>query len=153
VHQKEARTRGPALSVRPAVRENRTRASVRRRRSVSQLHLKVNQETRPAVPGETVAMDLHEVQAAFEAAFDAHQDGREGLTVTPAVDDGTCHVSVRFQDVDAERGFDVVAEPLPAEHRSAAQLGQEVAEVVKRELAYGQLPARDEHGRFRRIVV
>ncbi|WP_229723551.1 hypothetical protein [Deinococcus aerolatus] len=63
------------------------------------------------------------------------------------------HVSVRFQDVDAERGFDVVAEPLPSEHRSAEELGQAVAEVVSRELMYAQLPARDEQGDFKRIVV
>ncbi|GAA4012858.1 hypothetical protein GCM10022631_25710 [Deinococcus rubellus] len=98
-------------------------------------------------------MDLQAVQTAFESAFHAQQHGREGLNTTPQVSGGTFHVAVRFQDVDTERGFDVVAEPLPSEHRSAEQLGQEVAEVVKRELMYGQLPARDEHGDFRRVVV
>ncbi len=98
-------------------------------------------------------MDLQAAQTAFESAFDAHKHGREGLNVVPEVNGGAFHVSVRFQDVDAERGFDVVAEPLPSEHRSAEELGQAVAEVVKRELMYGQLPARDEQGDFRRIVV
>ncbi len=100
-----------------------------------------------------MGMNLQEAQSAFESAFNAQQDGREGLDVAPRVSGGMFHVSVRFQDVDTERGFDVVAEPLPSEHRSAEQLGQEVAEVVKRELMYGQLPARDEQGDFRRIVV
>lgn len=98
-------------------------------------------------------MDLQAAQTAFQSAFDAQKHGREGLNISPVVDGAKFHVSVRFQDVDAERGFDVVAEPLPSEHRSAEQLGQEVAEVVGRELMYGQLPARGEDGNFRRIVV
>lgn len=98
-------------------------------------------------------MDLPAAQAAFDSAFNAQQHGREGLKVVSGIDGGTLRVSVRFQDVDTERGFDVVAEPLASEHRGAEQLGQEVAEVVGRELMYGQLPARDEQGDFRRIVV
>ncbi len=98
-------------------------------------------------------MDLQAAQTAFESAFNAQQDGREGLDVKPEVNGGAFQVSVRFQDVDTQRGFDVVAEPLPSEHRSAEQLGQEVAEVVQRELMYGQLAARDDQGDFKRIVV
>ncbi len=101
---------------------------------------------------ETTGMDLQAAQSAFESAFDAEKHGREGLKVM-AETGSTFHVSVRFKDVDAERGFDVVAEPLPSEDRSAGQLGQAVAEVVQRELMYGQLPAQDENGDFRRIVV
>lgn len=98
-------------------------------------------------------MDLQAAHSAFESAFDAEKHGREGLSVVAETGGGTFQVSVRFKDVDAERGFDVVAEPLPSEDRSAEQLGQAVAEVVQRELMYGQLPAQDEHGDFRRIVV
>ena len=98
-------------------------------------------------------MDLLVARAAFESAFDTHHHGREGVHVTHDVGGGSFHVSVRFQDTDAERGFDVVAEPLPSEQRSAEQLGQAVAEVVQRELTYAQLPSRDERGEFRRIVV
>ncbi|AZI44251.1 hypothetical protein EHF33_15275 [Deinococcus psychrotolerans] len=89
----------------------------------------------------------------YASAFNAQQDGRESLDVAPQVSGGTFHVSVRFQDVDTERGFDVVVTPLPSEYRSAEQLGQEVAEGVKRERMYGQLPATHEQGGFRRIVV
>ncbi len=98
-------------------------------------------------------MDFQAVQTAFEAAFNAHKHDREGLNVVPDASGSSFHVSVRFQDVDTERGFDVVAEPLASESRSAGELGQEVAEVVKRELMYGQLAARDEQGDFKRIVV
>lgn len=102
---------------------------------------------------ETTGMDLQAAQSAFESVFDAEKHGREGLNVVAETGGDTFQVSVRFKDVDAERGFDVVAEPLPSEDRSAEQLGQAVAEVVQRELMYGQLPAQDEDGNFRRIVV
>ncbi|ULH18220.1 hypothetical protein MF271_22380 (plasmid) [Deinococcus sp. KNUC1210] len=98
-------------------------------------------------------MDFQAARAAFDVAFDSQKHGREGLRVTPDVHASSFQVSVRFQDTDAERGFDVVAEPLPSEHRSAEQLGQAVAEVVQQELMYAQLPSRDEGGEFRRIVV
>lgn len=100
----------------------------------------------------TTPMNPQEMLEAFQAAY--KQDPRDGLTVTPGVEGGELRVEVRHLDADGEvRGFDVVAQPAPTEDRSAAEVGQAVAEVVERELAYGQLPARDEQGEFKRIVV
>lgn len=97
-------------------------------------------------------MNLQDIQTAFEAAY--HQDPRDGLTVTPQVGTGDFTVLVRHKDADGTtRGFDVVAQPTGAEGKSAAQVGQEVAEVVERELGYGQLSAAGEDGTFKRIVV
>lgn len=96
-------------------------------------------------------MNLQDVLAAFQAAYTP--DPREGLSLTHEVMDGKLQIEVRHQDQDALRGFDVVAEPLETEQRSAADLGRDMAEVVVRELAYGQLSAVDEDGDFKRIVV
>lgn len=100
----------------------------------------------------TTPMNPQEMLQAFQTAY--KQDPRDGLTVTPGVEGGELRVEVRHLDADGElRGFDVVAQPAPSEDRSAAEVGQAVAEVVERELGYGQLPARDEQGEFKRIVV
>ncbi|EYB68321.1 hypothetical protein DEIPH_ctg025orf0194 [Deinococcus phoenicis] len=99
----------------------------------------------------TPRLNLQDALAAFRTAFT--YDHPEGLTITPQVEGGTLRVEVRHQDVNALRGFDVVAEPLESEERNAAQLGEDVARVVEQELMYGQLPAADEDGAFRRIVV
>ncbi|WP_019585422.1 hypothetical protein [Deinococcus apachensis] len=99
----------------------------------------------------TARMNLQDTLTAFQAAFT--YDHPEGLTITPHVDDGTFRVEVRHQDVNALRGFDVIAEPLESEKRDAVQLGEDVARVVEQELMYGQLPVVGEDGAFRRIVV
>lgn len=97
-------------------------------------------------------MNLQDALSAFQAAY--QQDPRDGLTVTPSVEGGELRVEVRHVDADGQtHGFDVVAQPAPSENRSAAEVGQAVAEVVERELGYGQLPARDDEGEFKRIVV
>lgn len=97
-------------------------------------------------------MNNQDIQQAFEAAY--QQDPRDGLTVNHIIEDGHFRVEVRHQDVDGNlRGFNVVAEPTEAEERSAGDIGQAMAQVVAQELAYGQLPARDEGGEFKRIVV
>ncbi|MFB9993971.1 hypothetical protein ACFFLM_18610 [Deinococcus oregonensis] len=96
-------------------------------------------------------MNLHDVLTAFETAYTP--DPREGLSVTHSVLDSKLQIEVRHQDQNALRGFDVVAEPLETEQRSADELGRDMAEVVARELAYGQLSAVDEEGSFKRIVV
>ncbi|SMB92790.1 hypothetical protein [Deinococcus hopiensis] len=99
----------------------------------------------------TAPLNLDDSLLAFRAAF--KYEHPEGLTVTPQVDGGTLRVEVRHQDVDALRGFDVVAKPLETEERDAVQLGEDVARVVEQELMYGQLPAVGEDGTYRRIVV
>ena len=97
-------------------------------------------------------MNLQDALTAFNAAYT--QDPRDGLSVTPSVEGAELRVEVRHLDADGEtRGFNVVAQPTEAEGKSAEQVGQDVAEVVERELAYGQLPARGEDGDFKRIVV
>lgn len=96
-------------------------------------------------------MDFQAALNAFNAAY--QPDPREGLTVTPLAEGGALSVRVRHQDGETARGFDVVAEPLASEERSADDLGRDVAEVVKRELEYAQLSAADEDGKFKRIVV
>ncbi|WP_407571547.1 hypothetical protein [Deinococcus altitudinis] len=99
-------------------------------------------------------MDLQHALTAFQLAYQtADQGDRQGLSVRPEVTGQTFQVQVRHQDQDVLRGFDVVAEPLESEGRSAAEIGQGVAEVVQRELAYGQLSAADEDGHFKRVVV
>lgn len=106
------------------------------------------------MPGSQVAdwsMDLQAALTAFHATYQS--DPREGLTVTPQVEGGVLSVRVRHQDGETLRGFDVVAEPLASEERGADDLGRDVAEVVERELAHGQLSATDEAGQFKRIVV
>ena len=100
---------------------------------------------------QTEAMDLQDALTAFQDAY--RPDPREGLSVTPQVQGGALSAKVRHQDGETLRGFDVVAEPLPSERRSAAELGRDVAEVVHRELAFGQLAATDDQGAFKRIVV
>jgi hypothetical protein len=99
----------------------------------------------------TPALNLGDALTAFRAA--ARPDPREGLQITAEVQNGELRVQVRFQDVDALRGFDLVAQPLASEHRSAAELGQAVAEVLHRELMYAQLPAAHDDGSFRRTVI
>lgn len=97
-------------------------------------------------------MNLQDIQTAFEAAY--QQDPRDGLTITPQVGTGDFTVLVRHKDADGTlRSFDVVAQPTGIEGKNAAQVGQEVAEVVERELGYGQLSAAGEDGTFKRIVV
>lgn len=97
-------------------------------------------------------MNLQDIQTAFQAAY--RPDPREGLSVTPQVGSGDFTVLVRHKDADGTtRGFDVVAQPTDGEEKTAEQVGQEVAEVVARELGYGQLSAAGEDGTFKRIVV
>lgn len=97
-------------------------------------------------------MDLQAAQQAFEANY--RQDPRDGLTVTASTESGELRVEVRHLDADGEtRGFTVVAQPTEGEDKSAEDVGRDVAEVVERELAYGQLPARGDDGDYRRIVV
>ncbi len=96
-------------------------------------------------------MNLQEALDTFRQSYSP--DPREGLSVNPEVRGQTLMIEVRHQDDGLTRGFDVVAEPLPSEQRSAGDLGRDMAEVVHRELAYGQLPATDEQGEYRRIVV
>ena len=97
-------------------------------------------------------MNLSDVHQAFQTAY--RQDPRDGLTVTPQVNEGDFTVQVRHIDADGEtRGFDVIAQPTDAEGKSAQELGQDVAEVVERELGYGQLSAAAEDGTYKRIVV
>lgn len=97
-------------------------------------------------------MNLQDVLEAFQAAY--RPDPRDGLTVTPQVQEGEVQVEVRHKDADGTlRGFDVVAMPTEAEGKSAQEVGQNVAEVVERELGYGQLGAQGEDGTFKRIVV
>lgn len=96
-------------------------------------------------------MNLEDALLAFRAAFT--YDHPEGLKIEPRVEGGTLRVEVRHQDVNAVRGFDVVAEPLESEERDAVQLGEDVARVVEQELMYGQLPAQNEEGNFKRVVV
>ncbi|WP_034383425.1 hypothetical protein [Deinococcus sp. YIM 77859] len=99
----------------------------------------------------TARLNLQEALEAFQSAFNS--DHPEGVTITPRVEDSTLYIEVRTQDVNARRGFDVVAEPLESEGRSARQLGEDLARVVEQELMYGQLPAVGEDGAYRRIVV
>lgn len=100
----------------------------------------------------TTPVNPQEILQAFQAAY--HQDPRDGLTVTPSVEGGELRVEVRHVDADGQtHGFDVVAQPTPAEGKSAEDVGRDVAEVVERELAYGQLPARNDEGEYKRIVV
>lgn len=96
-------------------------------------------------------LNLQDALIAFRAAFT--YDHPEGLRVDARAEESTLRVEVRHQDVDALRGFDVVAEPLESEERDAVQLGEDVARVVEQELMYGQLPAVGEDGAYRRIVV
>jgi len=96
-------------------------------------------------------MDLQAALNAFNTSYTP--DEREGLTVTPTIEGGRLSVTVRHQDGETLRGFDVVAEPLANEERTASDLGKDVAEVVARELAYGQLSATDAEGQYKRIVV
>lgn len=97
-------------------------------------------------------MNLNDIQSAFQSAY--QPDPRDGLSVTPQVQEGSFAVEVRHKDADGTlRGFDVVAQPTDAEAKTAQQLGEEVAEVVARELGYGQLSAAGEDGAFKRIVV
>ncbi|WP_261663445.1 hypothetical protein [Deinococcus sp. Marseille-Q6407] len=97
-------------------------------------------------------MNISDIQQAFDAAYT--KDPRDGLTINHSSEEGHFRVEVRHQDTDGNlRGFDVVAEPTPAEERSADDIGQAMAQVVEQELAYGQLPARGDDGEFRRIVV
>ncbi|MDL2344386.1 hypothetical protein QOL99_09490 [Deinococcus sp. MIMF12] len=99
----------------------------------------------------TAPVNLQEALAAFRAAFTYEHP--EGLRITPQVAGDELRVEVRHQDVDALRGFDVVAQPLETEERGAQQLGEDIARVVEQELTYGQLPVVGEDGAFRRIVV
>ena len=97
-------------------------------------------------------MNLQDALTAFDAAYT--KDPRDGLTITPSVQGGELRVEVRHLDADGEtRGFNVVAQPTAAEGKTAEEVGRNVAEVVERELAYGQLPAQDEQGEYKRIVV
>lgn len=97
-------------------------------------------------------MDNAAIQQAFEAAY--QPDPREGLTVRPTHQGADFAIEVRHKDADGTlRGFDVVAQPTQAEGKSAQDVGQEMAQVVGRELGQGQLPARGDDGTFRRIVV
>ena len=78
---------------------------------------------------------------------------RDDVTITPSTREGELRVEVRSTDVDALRGFDVVAMPLPSEAKTPGDLARDITEVVQRELMYGQLAAKDEGGEFKRIVV
>ncbi|AAF09985.1 hypothetical protein E5E91_02075 [Deinococcus radiodurans R1 = ATCC 13939 = DSM 20539] len=101
---------------------------------------------------QTAAMNMQAVQAAFDAAYT--KDPRDGLTITHTTEDGKLCIEVRHVNVEGDvHGFDVVAQPTEAEGKTAEEVGRDMAEVVERELAYAQLPAQDENGDFRRIVV
>ncbi len=101
---------------------------------------------------QTGRMNISDIQTAFEGSY--KQDPRDGLSVTPQAGTGDFTVLVRHKDADGTlRGFDVVAQPTEAEEKTAQQVGQDVAEVVERELGYGQLAAAGEDGTFKRIVV
>ncbi|MFC4639393.1 hypothetical protein [Deinococcus hohokamensis] len=99
----------------------------------------------------TASLDLNAALAAFQTAFTYSHP--EGLRIAPSVQGQVLRVEVRHQDVDERRGFDVVAEPLDTEQRTAQQLGEDIARVVEQELMYGQLPAVGDNGAYRRIVV
>ena len=99
----------------------------------------------------TAPVNLEEALAAFRTAFTYEHP--EGFQITPQIAGDELRVEVRHQDVNALRGFDVVAQPLEAEERDAQQLGEDIARVVEQELMYGQLPVVGEDGAFRRIVV
>lgn len=99
----------------------------------------------------TARLNLQDALTAFQTAFTYEHP--EGLTIDPRVEGGTLRIEVRHQDVNALRGFDVIAEPLESEERGAQQLGEDIARVVEQELMYGQLPAVGEDGAYRRIVV
>ena len=96
-------------------------------------------------------MNLQDALAALTTSLESLN--RDDVTMTPRVDGDGLTVSVRSTDVDALRGFDVVAQPLPSEERTADDLAHDITEVVERELMYGQLAATDEDGEFKRIVV
>ena len=97
-------------------------------------------------------MNPQDILTAFNAAYT--KDPRDGLTITHDTEDGKLRIQVRHVDVEGDvHGFDVVAQPTEAEGKSAEEVGRDMAEVVERELAYAQLPAQDENGDFRRIVV
>ncbi|WP_412028275.1 hypothetical protein [Deinococcus yunweiensis] len=96
-------------------------------------------------------MNLQDALAALTTSLESLN--RDDVTMTPRVDGDELTVSVRSTDVDALRGFDVVAQPLPSEERTADDLAHDITEVVERELMYGQLAATDEDGEFKRIVV
>lgn len=95
--------------------------------------------------------DFEQVRQSFESALKL--DPRYGLTVSAQAENSEIRVTVRHQDVDEMRGFDVVGKPTESEHKTPNELGQQIAEVVERELGYGQLPARGEDGTFKQIVV
>ena len=64
-------------------------------------------------------MNLEDALLAFRSAF--AYDHPEGLRIEPRVEGQTLRVEVRHQDVNAVRGFDVVAEPLETEERDAVR--------------------------------
>ncbi|MPY66053.1 hypothetical protein F8S09_04995 [Deinococcus sp. SDU3-2] len=99
----------------------------------------------------TAPVNLEKALAAFRTAFTYEHP--EGIQITPQVAGDELRVEVRHQDVNALRGFDVIAQPLETEERDAQQLGEDIARVVEQELMYGQLPVVGEDGAFRRIVV
>ena len=99
----------------------------------------------------TARLNLQDALTAFQAAFTYEHP--EGIQITPQVAGDELRVEVRHQDVNALRGFDVIAQPLETEERDAQQLGEDIARVVEQELMYGQLPAVGEDGAYRRIVV
>lgn len=96
-------------------------------------------------------MNLQDALAALTTSLESLN--RDDVTMTPRVTGDGLTVTVRSTDVDALRGFDVVAQPLPSEERTADDLAHDITEVVERELMYGQLAATDEDGEFKRIVV
>lgn len=96
-------------------------------------------------------MNLQDALAALTTSLESLN--RDDVTMTPRVDGDELTVTVRSTDVDALRGFDVVAQPLPSEERTPDDLAHDITEVVERELMYGQLAATDEDGEFKRIVV
>ncbi|PNY82050.1 hypothetical protein [Deinococcus koreensis] len=99
----------------------------------------------------TAPLNLQDALAALTPALgELHRDD---VTMTPSTREGELRVEVRSTDVDALRGFDVVAMPLPTEHKTPDELARNITEVIHRELMYGQLAAKDEDGEFKRIVV
>lgn len=96
-------------------------------------------------------MNLQDALAALTTSLESLN--RDDVTMTPRLTGDGLTVTVRSTDVDALRGFDVVAQPLPSEERTADDLAHDITEVVERELMYGQLAATDEDGEFKRIVV
>lgn len=95
--------------------------------------------------------DLEMACRAFEEVL--RLDPKDGLTVKAEVQGEELRVEVRHQDVDELRGFDVMARAAGNDQKTAEAIGREMAQVVERELGYGQLPACGDDGHYKHIMV